>query len=47
MLTGRDSDNGMGDLVAKVSLGSLLHLSENHGADFLGSLERKKVRSNI
>ena len=43
MLTGRDSDNRMSDLVTKVNLGSLLHLSKNHGTDFLGGLrdERK------
>lgn len=35
MLTGRDCHNGVGDLVAKVGLRSLLHLAKNHGGDFL------------
>ena len=34
--TGRDSDNGVGDLLVEVGLRSLLHLGKNHGADFLG-----------
>ena len=29
-----DGDDGVGDLVSEVSLGSLLHLSEDHGRDF-------------
>ena len=37
-LTGRDSDNSVGNLVSKVSLGGVLHLSENHGGNFLRGL---------
>jgi hypothetical protein len=33
---GRDGNDGVGDLLTKVSLGGLLHLGENHGRDFLG-----------
>ena len=33
-LTGRDGDDGVGDLVAEIGLSGLLHLSEDHGGDF-------------
>jgi NAD-specific glutamate dehydrogenase len=33
---GRDSDDGMGDLLAEVSFGSFLHLDQDHGRDFFG-----------
>jgi len=33
---GRDGDDGMGDLLAEVSLSSLLHLGQYHGRDFFG-----------
>jgi len=33
---GRDGDDGMGDLLAEVSLSSLLHLGQYHGGDFFG-----------
>jgi hypothetical protein len=36
VLTGRDSDDGVGDLVAEIGLSGLLHLGENHGGNFLG-----------
>ena len=35
---GGDGDDGVGDFVSEVSLFGLLHLSENHGGDLLGSL---------
>ena len=31
----RDSDDSIGDLLAKVSLSSILHLAKNHGTDLL------------
>lgn len=34
---GRDGNNGVGDLLAQVGLGDLLHLAENDGGDFFGS----------
>lgn len=34
-LTGRDGDDGMGDLCAEIGLSSLLHFGKNHGGDFL------------
>ena len=37
-LTGWDSDNGVSNLVSKVSLGGLLHLAQDHGGNLLGSL---------
>jgi hypothetical protein len=37
--TGWDGDNGVGDLVSKVSLGGLLHLCQNHSANFFGALK--------
>ena len=33
---GWDGDNGVGDLLAEVSLGGLLHLGQDHGGDFFG-----------
>ena len=39
MRTGRDGDDGVGDLVSEVGLGGLLHLSKNHGGNLLGGLE--------
>jgi hypothetical protein len=33
---GRDSDDGLLDLLAKLGLGNLLHLGEDHGGDLLG-----------
>ena len=38
VLTGRNSDNGMSDGVAKVSLSGLLHLDEDHGGNLFRSL---------
>jgi len=35
-LTGRDGDDGMGDLCTEIGLSGLLHLGKNHGRDFLG-----------
>lgn len=32
---GRNSDNGMGDLLAQVRLGNVLHFTQNHGGNFL------------
>mmetsp|Transcript_839 Transcript_839/g.2113 ORF Transcript_839/g.2113 Transcript_839/m.2113 type:complete len:239 (-) Transcript_839:142-858(-) len=32
----RNGDNSVPDFLAQVSLGNVLHLGENHGADFLG-----------
>ena len=32
---GRDSNNGVGDLLAEVGLSNLLHLAENDGGDLL------------
>jgi len=37
----------MGDLVAKIGFSSLLHFSKNHGANFLSSLGRMKIRIRI
>lgn len=31
-----NGDDGVGDLLAEVSLGRFLHLAQNHGRDFLG-----------
>lgn len=31
----RDSDDSIGDLLAKVRLSSILHLAKNHGTDLL------------
>jgi hypothetical protein len=39
ILTSWDGDDGVGDLVAKVSLGGFLHLGQNHSGDFLRSLK--------
>ena len=33
---GGDGDDGVGDLLAKVSLGGLLHLGQDHSGDFFG-----------
>jgi hypothetical protein len=33
---GRDSDDGILDFTAKVSLGDFLHLDQDHGGDLLG-----------
>ena len=33
---GRDGDDGVGDLLAEVSLSGLLHLFQYHGGDFFG-----------
>lgn len=33
----RDGDDGLGDLVAEVVAGDILHLGEDHGGDLLGS----------
>lgn len=45
ILTGRDGNDGMGDLVAEVSLSSLLHLAEDHGGNFLRGLSpRIRIR---
>lgn len=35
--TGWDGDNSVGDFVAEVGLSGLLHLSKDHGGDFLRS----------
>jgi hypothetical protein len=44
-LTDWNGDNCVGDLVAEVSLGSFLHLGENHSTNFLRSLsERERGR---
>src|SRR5271163_3802265 len=40
--TGWNGNNCVSDLVAKVGFSGLLHLSKNHSADFLRSLEGKK-----
>merc|ERR1719244_2393696 len=42
---GGNSNNGVSDLLAKVSFGSLLHLYENHGGDLLGSEHLLSLRS--
>ena len=42
-LTGRDRDNCVSDLLSKVCLSSLLHLAENHSANFLRSLQAQSV----
>jgi hypothetical protein len=34
---GRDRDNGVRNLFAKIGLGDLLHLAKNHGRDLFGS----------
>lgn len=38
--TSRDSNNGMGDLVAEVGLSGLLHLGQDHRGHFLRGLSR-------
>lgn len=34
-LTGRDSDNGVSNRLAEISLSSLLHLTQNHSRNLL------------
>jgi hypothetical protein len=41
--TGRDGDNGVGDLLAKICLSSLLHFRKDHGTDFFGSLVAQSI----
>ncbi len=36
LLTGRNSDHGVGDLFTKVGLGSLLHFGQDHGGNLFG-----------
>ena len=49
MLTGRNGDNCVGDLVAKVRLSGFLHFGENHSTNFLRGLRERgrKVRPHI
>ena len=39
VLTCGDGDNGVGDLLAEISLSSLLHLGQNHGTNLLRALQ--------
>lgn len=38
IITSRDRDNGVGNLLTKICFSGLLHLSNNHRTDFLGGL---------